>query len=58
MRRYTPLLLLTVIPLILVSCGKSDDVIPTQTGATNSGAEKAPYTTEQYETLFATKEKE
>jgi hypothetical protein len=58
MRRYTPLVLLAVIPLILVSCGKSGDVIPTQTGATNSGKANAPYTTEQYETLFATKEKE
>jgi hypothetical protein len=53
MYRYTTLVLIAVIPMILVSCGKSDDVVPTQTGATNSGAEKAPYTTEQYEAMFA-----
>ncbi len=56
MRRYTPLVLLAVIPLILVSCGKSDDIIiTTQSGATNSGKEVSPYTLEQYEALFATK---
>jgi hypothetical protein len=55
MRRYTPLLLLTVIPLILVSCGKSDDVVQTQSGSTNSGKEVSPYTLEQYEALFARK---
>jgi hypothetical protein len=58
MRRYTPLVLLTVIPLILVSCGKTDDIIPTQTGVTSSWKETSPYTLEQYETLFAAKEKE
>ncbi len=56
MRRYTPLVLLTVIPLILVSCGKSDDVIPTQTGVTSSGKEASPYTLEQYKEMFANRE--
>lgn len=56
MRRYTPLVLLAVIPLILSSCWKKDEVSQIQN--TETKTEVAPYTTAQYEAMFATKEKE
>jgi hypothetical protein len=53
MYRYTPLILIGLVPMILVSCGKTDDVLPTQSGSTSSGIEAPKLSREEVDALFA-----
>ena len=53
MRRYTPLVLLAVIPLILSSCWKKDTPEPVDNSTVSSGAAIPNLTREEVDALFA-----
>ena len=55
MYKHLPILLIGATLLTLASCGKTPEPVATQSGAT--GAESSPYTLEEYEAIFAAREK-